>query len=259
MEHHVTWLHFLPGFVQLEHYFASHYSGLMGNPATIQAVAAAWLVAMLMLWTGWQTRKSLAQASDGGVVPSGDLSSRTLLELYATLLHKQMKSIIGKDCDRYFSVIATLGLFIMFSNLLGLLPGFMPPTDNWNTTMACGVFVFLYYHYHGIRVQGIGHFLHMANPIGQPIGWVLAPLFLPIELVSHISRPFSLGVRLATNMMGDHIVLVTLLGMVPLLVPIPLMVLGMIVCFVQTMVFVLLSCIYLAMATADHHEADGHA
>ncbi|RYF04349.1 MAG: ATP synthase F0 subunit A, partial [Deltaproteobacteria bacterium] len=172
-------------------------------------------------------------------------------------LYSQSRQIIGPDCARYFPMLATFTLFIFVSNVLGLIPGFAPPTDNWNTTFACGIFVFIYYNYHGIRTHGLGHIAHMANPVGEPWGWLLAPLMFPIELVSHCARPFSLGVRLAANMVGDHAVLLGFLGLVPILVPLPFMVLGLMVSLIQTLVFVLLSMIYIGMATADaHHGAD---
>ena len=111
---------------------------------------------------------------------------------------------------------------IFFSNLLGLIPGFAPPTDNWNTTFACSIFVFLYYNWHGVRAHGIGHLTHIANPVGTWWGWFLSPLMFPIELVSHIARPMSLGIRLSANMVGDHAVVAAFLGLVPILVPLPL-------------------------------------
>jgi F-type H+-transporting ATPase subunit a len=171
-------------------------------------------------------------------------------------LYGQMKQIIGKDAARYFPVLSTLTLFIFVSNILGLVPGMSAPTNNWNTTFACGIFVFLYYNYHGLRAHGWGHLAHMANPTGQWWGWFIMPLMLPIELVSHAARPFSLGVRLAANMVGDHAVMLGFLSLVPVLVPLPFMVLGLVVSVVQTLVFVLLSTIYIGLATAGGHADD---
>jgi F-type H+-transporting ATPase subunit a len=171
------------------------------------------------------------------------------------------KSIIGADCARYFPVLGTLTLFILVSNLIGLFPGMTPPTDNWNTTFACSICVFVYYNYHGLRTQGFGHIAHMANPIGQTWGWILSPLMFPIELVSHFARLFSLGVRLGANMVGDHAVMLGFLALVPVLVPLPFMALGLVVCLVQTLVFVLLSMIYIGLAVQtghDHDDAHGH-
>lgn len=266
MEHGVTWLHFLPGYRQIEAYLthtaaaAGHDSGLLfGNPILVQHVFAAAFVILVVVALAARARADLARAADGGLVPPPGFSVRNFVEVPLEALYGQMKQIIGKEAPRYFAVIGTLALFIFFSNALGLVPGFVPPTDNWNTTFACGLFVFLYYNWHGLRAHGLGHIAHMANPVGTWWGWFLAPLMFPIELVSHIARPASLGIRLAANMVGDHAVLTAFLGLVPILVPLPFMALGLMVALVQTLVFVLLTMIYIGLATAESEEHDEHA
>jgi F-type H+-transporting ATPase subunit a len=254
MEHGITWLSFLPGYQQLEAYMQAQGRGVLGNAILIQHVVAALLVALVVLFVAFKVRGALDRAGEGAVVPGPEVSLRNFVEVIFEALYGQMKQIIGPDCARYFPVLGTLAMFIFFSNLLGLIPGFTPPTDNWNTTFACGIVVFLYYNFHGLRAHGLGHIAHMANPTGQWWGWFLAPLMFPIELVSHIARPFSLGVRLAANMVGDHAVLLGFLGLVPILVPLPFMVLGLVVCVVQTLVFILLSMIYIGLATASTHD-----
>lgn len=258
MEHGVTWLTFLPGFRQLEAYLQTQSRGVLGAPALLQHVVSALLVALILLMVAWRTRADLRRAGANAVVPDGTISVRNIVEVLLESLYGQMKQIIGPDCARYFPVLSTLALFILVSNLLGLVPGFTPPTDNWNTTFACGIFVFLYYNWHGLRTHGFGHIGHMANPTGKWWGWFMAPLMFPIELVSNLARPFSLGVRLAANMVGDHAVVLGFLSLVPVLVPLPFMALGLMVSVVQTLVFVLLSTIYLGLATANAH-GDEHA
>lgn len=257
MEHGITWLSFLPGYADLEASAQAHFHGIMGAPLVIQHVLSALLVSIIVLFLSWRTRASLNRAGLNAVVPGPEISIRNVVEATLEALFDQMKQIIGHDAARYFPVLSTLALFIFCSNALGLIPGFTPPTDNWNTTFACGIFVFLYYNYHGLRTQGLNHIAHMANPTGQWWGWFLAPLMFPIELVSHVARPFSLGVRLAANMVGDHAVLLGFLSLVPVLVPLPFMALGLIVSIIQTLVFILLSMIYVGLATADAHH-DGH-
>ena len=260
MDHHTTWLSLIYGYDAFEaavKKLGAH--GVLGNPTVVQHVAAAVLVAIIVFMMSLRTRSALSQAGMGAVIPGPEISVRNIVEVVAEALYGQMQQIIGKDARRYFPVLFSLTLFIFFSNILGLVPGFTPPTDNWNTTFACGAWVFLYYNFHGIRAHGLGHIAHMANPTGQWWGWFMAPLMFPIELVSHIARPFSLGVRLAANMVGDHAVLLGFLALVPILVPLPFMALGLIVSVVQTLVFVLLSMIYIALAVADthHDEAKG--
>lgn len=265
MEHGVTWLSFLPGYKQLEAYFVhtaeqnGHTHGILfGGALGLNHVAAALLVSVVLVLVALKARGELNSAKDGGVIPNAKVSLGGIIDLALEALYGQMRSIIGPDAKRYFPVIATLAMFIFFSNVLGLVPGFTPPTDNWNTTFACGIFVFFYYNFHGLRVNGMAHIAHMANPTGQWWGWFLAPLLFPIEIVSHVARPASLGIRLAANMIGDHAVLGAFLGLVPILVPLPFLLLGLIVCVVQTFVFVLLSMIYIGMSVAVAHHNDEH-
>jgi F-type H+-transporting ATPase subunit a len=258
MEHGVTWLSFLPGYAAFQEFMRTYSEGLLGNPVVVQHVFAALLVALVVMGIAVVVRGDLNKAGDGAIVPDAKLSLRNFIEVPLEALYAQMGQVIGKDAARYFPVIGTLALFIFFSNILGLVPGFAPPTDNWNTTFACGIFVFLYYNWHGMRHNGLGHIAHMANPTGQWWGWFLSPLLFPIEVVSHCARPFSLGVRLAANMVGDHAVLAAFLGLVPILVPLPFLALGLLVCIVQTLVFVLLSMIYLALALESSHEEEHH-
>lgn len=259
MDHHTTWLTLLPFYATLESAVRQiQPRGVLGQPVIVQHVLSALLVVGALLLMATRVRGSIRRAGLGAVVPGPEISLRNLLEVVAEALLAQMRQIIGSDALRYFPVLFVMTLFIFFSNILGLVPGFVPPTDNWNTTFACGLLIFLYYNYHGLRVMGLGHIAHMANPTGQWWGWFLMPLMFPIELVSHMARPFSLGVRLAANMVGDHAVLLAFLGLVPLLVPLPFMALGLIVSLVQTLVFILLSMIYIGLAVAHGHD-DDHA
>ena len=264
MGHGMTWFSFLPGYQQIQHYLEAHHRGVLGGVPVAQHMFGAALVFVVLLLISLRARQQLKRSGDHAVIPDPEISIRNFLEVALEGLYKQSLQIIGKDGGRYFGVIGTLALFIFFSNALGLIPGFAPPTDNWNTTLACGAFVFLYYNYHGIRAHGMGHIAHMANPVGEWWGWFLAPLMFPIELVSHMVRPCSLAVRLAANMTGDHAVLAAFLGLVPILVPLPFLALGLMVSLIQTLVFVLLTMIYIGLSVADthgdeHHGAEAHA
>ena len=265
MGHGVTWFRFLPGYRQIEAYLTHTQSGavrhgfLFGSPITLQHVLAAVLVVIVVLLVGTRARVSITHAKDGGLVPDSKVSLRNIVEVALEALYNQARQIIGPETPRYFALISALAMFIFFSNLLGLIPGFTPPTDNWNTTFACGLFVFLYYNWHGLRAHGLGHIAHMANPVGTWWGWFLSPLMFPIELVSHIARPCSLAIRLAANMVGDHAVVTAFLGLVPILVPLPFMALGLLVVIVQTLVFVLLTMIYIGLAVASSHDEEHEA
>jgi len=266
MGHGVTWLSFLPGYEQLQRYLQAqtHNASLLGNAVVIQHVLAAALVVLIVSIVAIKAGRDIRREGENAIIPPPAPSIRNFVEVALEWLYGQARQIIGREAPRYFPVIGTLAMFIFFCNILGLVPGFAPPTDNWNTTAACAIFVFLYFNYHGVRVHGFGHIAHMANPAGTWWGWFLAPLLFPIELVSNLARPFSLTVRLAANMMGDHAVLAAFLGLVPPLLPLPFLLLGLVVCVVQTIVFVLLTTVYIGLAVAEshaeaHEEQEAHA
>lgn len=155
---------------------------------------------------------------------------------------------IGKTGRKYMPLIGGLAFFIFLSNLLGMLPTFSASTSNFNTTIACALVVFLYYNYEGLREHGMGYIKHFMGPML----W-LAPLMFPIEIISHLARPFSLGIRLFGNISGEHIVALVFYGMVPFLLPVPLMAIGLFAAFLQTFVFIMLSQVYIAGAIAHDH------
>jgi F-type H+-transporting ATPase subunit a len=145
-------------------------------------------------------------------------------------------------------VIGTLFVFIFASNLLGLIPVFQPATDNMNTTLALGLFVFLYYNYAGFKAHGAAYLKHFLGPVL----W-LAPLMLVIELASHLFRPLSLALRLRGNILGDHIVLGVFSGLVPYLLPVIFYGLGVFVAFMQAFVFCLMTMVYISLSTSHDH------
>ena len=149
---------------------------------------------------------------------------------------------------KFFPLIATIGLFILFSNLLGLIPGFESPTANLNTNLSMALVVFVLTHIMGVKIHG---WKYVKQFIG-PNPW-LAPLIFPIEIVGHLARPVSLTFRLFGNIEGGHIVLAVILLLVPLLVPLPILVLKLLICFIQTLVFMLLSMMYIAGAMEAAH------
>ena len=174
---------------------------------------------------------------------------RNLFEVLADTVLGLMAGVMGeKAAKRYLPLVGTLFFFILFSNLLGLIPGFLPPTDTLKTNLALSVSVFLLSHVFGVREHGLKYFKHFLGPI-----WWLAPLMLPIELISHIARPVSLAMRLLGNIVGDHKLVLVFFGILPFLLPLPFMVMGVLVCVVQAVVFSLLATVYIGQAVA-HEE-----
>ncbi len=155
---------------------------------------------------------------------------------------------MGHEGRKFFPLIATLCLYILASNLIGIFPGFESPTANLNTTASMAITVFFMTHIIGVRVHGIKYLKQFMGPI-----WWLTPLMLPIELIGHLARPLSLTMRLFGNIKGEDIVLAVVLMLVPALVPLPVFVLMIFTSFIQTIVFMLLTMMYIAGATAEAH------
>jgi F-type H+-transporting ATPase subunit a len=175
---------------------------------------------------------------------------QNVLELIIQFFETLLAELIGEEGQKYLPMVATLGLFILACNLLGLVPGFMSPTSKINVTAGCALTVFVYYHWQGIKSQGFFKYLkHFMGPIP-----FLAPLMLPIEVISHFSRPLSLSMRLFGNIFAEELLILIMASILPFLLPLPFMLIAIITAIVQAYVFVLLSCIYIAGAVAHEEE-----
>lgn len=171
-----------------------------------------------------------------------------LFEMVVETVLKFMDDVMGEGGRRYFPLIGTLAIFILISNLLGIVPGFMSPTSNINTNAAMAITVFLATHYVGFRAHGFKYVKHFTGPY-----LMLAPLMFPIELIGHFARPLSLTVRLFGNIRGEDMVLIILAFLVPYFVPMPMMFLAIFTSLIQTFIFILLSMNYLAGAMHEAH------
>jgi len=161
----------------------------------------------------------------------------------------QAHEIIGHDSEKFTAYLTTLGFFILLCNLLGLVPGFESPTGSPVVPLGCAVLTFVYYHAQGVKKQGVFPYLkHFAGPMP-----LLAPLMVPIELVSHLARMLSLTVRLYANMFAGDLVTMVFFSLIPIGLPIIFMALHLGVSIIQTYVFVLLAMIYLQGAVATEH------
>ncbi|MCB9614677.1 MAG: F0F1 ATP synthase subunit A [Sandaracinus sp.] len=216
-------------------------------------------VLILLTYVGMRAKSRFGDTKKG-IVPDDRLNAATFAELFTGSVLNLMTQVMGKDAAKAFlPLIGTCAFVIFFSNVLGLIPGFLPPTDNLNTTAAMAIVIFLATHYYGIKKQGFGaYFAHFMGPV-----IALAPLIFLIELISHFVRPVTLAVRLTANMFADHAVVGAFLGLsaAAFFVPFPIAVylLGCIVVTVQTLVFCLLSMVYIGSAIAEHeHHDHGH-
>jgi F-type H+-transporting ATPase subunit a len=180
------------------------------------------------------------------LVPS---KRQSVLEMIFTLFEGLVTDTVGPEGRKYLPVIGTVGLFIFSANMIGLVPGFMSPTSKLNVTVGCALVVFFYYHAQGVRAQGLKYFKHFLGPIPA-----LAPLMIPIEIISHFSRPVSLSMRLFGNIFAEELLIVIMASIIPFLLPLPFMAVAIFTSIIQAFVFVLLACIYIAGAVA--HEED---
>jgi F-type H+-transporting ATPase subunit a len=201
----------------------------------------AYLLLIIIGFLAWRYRSKMK------LVPSG---FQHILEMFSDTIHGFLLEIVGPKGSKYFPLIGTLAIFIFISNIAGLVPGFMSPTSNLNTTVACALTVFFYYHYQGIREHGLLKYLkHFTGPV-----WWLAPIMIPIELIGHLARIMSLSIRLFGNIMGEDIVIIILFMLAPQLIPLPMMFMAIFTSFLQAFIFIMLSMMYIAgaVATEEH-------
>ncbi len=222
------------------------------------------LVAIILILIGLLYRIKIGgMTKEQKILPDSNISLRNFVELYGNFIYAQCKAVLGEeDAPKYFKFISALFIMIFLSNVIGLIPGFLPPTEYINTTLALGALSFIYYNIKGCKELGTMNYLaHFAGPL-----WYMAILIFPIEILSNFIRPLSLALRLRGNMMGDHHVLTTFLNLEILGVnvgalgaAIPFYFLGLLVCFIQAYVFTMLSMVYISLATAHHDHDEHHA
>jgi F-type H+-transporting ATPase subunit a len=193
----------------------------------------------------WIFKGKLSESEPGG--------AQQTLEISVLAVRNMIQDIIGPHGLKYFPVVMTFAVLILVSNLMGLFPLFMSPTAATSVTFALGLSSFLYYNYIGIAENGLfGHLKHLAGPI-----WWIAPLIFPIELISNLIRPFSLGIRLFGNLFADEKVMQTVASLAPpwtWFAPMALMPLSVFVALIQTFVFILLSQLYISEVSHAPHE-----
>jgi len=207
-------------------------------------------VVVLLMIVAYLGTRGLRRDQKKSFVPEAKLTFRSAGEMIVEGILKIVKDNMGPRGPEFMMIIGALALFIFVSNVLGLIPGFHSPTETLNTTGACAITVFFLTHYYGLREHGIRYLKQFTGPVI----W-LAPLIVPIELIGHFVRPVSLSIRLFGNIFGDHYVVGVVFGLVPFLLPLPMMALGLFVAVVQTLVFILLSMAYFSGAIEGHeHE-----
>ena len=232
MEHPFTWVSVIPGLSALPEH-----------------AATSLLVASTLILFAYLANRQLATASDAAI-PDDSLTLRNLAELLVEGVTGMAEGVLGHQGRRYVPFYGSFFLFILCANLIGLVPGFAPPTSNFNVTFALGVTSFVAYNVYGFREQGVDYLKHFVGPI-----WWLGILMVPLELIDNFVRPFSLALRLFGNMTGDHVVLEIFTDLTKVVVPVVFYALGAFVSLIQAFVFTLLSLVYVSLAVGhgDHH------
>ncbi|REJ74653.1 MAG: ATP synthase F0 subunit A [Acidobacteria bacterium] len=175
-----------------------------------------------------------------------------LFEIIVQALSNMLEDVIGHGAaKRFLPLIGGFALFIFLSNLCGHFFFLQPPTQSPWVTFALSITACVIYHVLGVREHGIGYVKQFLGP-GPPPVW-LWPLMFLLEILSHLARVLSLGVRLYGNIFGEHVAVGVFFALVPFLLPLPLMALGLFAAFIQTFIFIMLTSVYIAGAEASEH------
>ncbi len=175
--------------------------------------------------------------------------AQQVAEMVHEAIGSQSEQIIGHGYEQFQSFVVCIFLFVLLNNLLGAIPGIPAPTSHPVVPLGLAALTFLYYNFYGIRTQGvIGYIKHFAGPV-----WWMAWLILPIEIISHLARVLSLTIRLYANMFASDLVTLVFFSLIPVAVPAIFIGLHVAVSVIQAFVFMLLTMIYLSLATAHEH------
>jgi F-type H+-transporting ATPase subunit a len=218
-----------------------------GDLPAPEPVVTAGFVALLLIAFAVYVRPKLAR-TEAAITPERGFTARNFAETFVEAISGMAEGVIGHHYERYVPLLATFFIFILVSNLIGLVPGFAPPTADFNITFGLGVVAFFAYHAYGTREHGWKYVKQFLGPVV-----FLAPLMLVVELFSHMFRPVSLGIRLFANMFADHQVVEIFTDLTKVGVPVIFYVLGAFVGVVQAFVFTMLSAIYIALAISHDH------
>ena len=236
-----------------------HFNWLMLAPGVTHDtvhVATAAAVGGVLVATAFAGRAALGKG-DAAVAPASRFSLKGVLEMILEFIVGIVDMVIGEEGRKYVPMFASIFTFVWVQNLVGLLPGMTPATDNINTTLAVGIFSFLVYNYYGLKENGWDYVKHFFGPVTGLVWIPMMILMLAIEVIGHAVRPLTLGLRLYGNIMADHTVLSVFLSMFESMwfIPVPAIFYGMgiFVASMQAFVFTMLSMIYVSMAIA-HEE-----
>jgi F-type H+-transporting ATPase subunit a len=270
MPEHTSFLSYLiamfPALGENMHNFGTTFIGQKPVDAHgAEPLVASLLVVLVLIGLAFKVKSQLTDY-EKSVIPDDKLTLRTFFEIFIGYFYGMMKDMMGPTrAKKFFPVVGTAACFILFSNVLGMIPGFLPPTASWNITAGCSLVTLGAFTYYGLKEQGFESIKHLAGPwMGLPMLPINILIFSIEFLSTFIIRPITLSIRLMLNIAVDHLLLSIMLGIFTLFLPIPIMILGTLVAVVQVLVFCLLTSIYIALATEGHGDhggehAAGHA
>ncbi len=223
-------------------------------------VQASILAGFLILAAGMLIRRRIA-TENGGLVPDEGVTLRNCFEVIVEALANLARDRMGDDWRKYFPIVGTMFVFILFSNLIGLLPGIEGATSDVNTTAAWAVISWIAYTWIGIAKHKQKYLIKFMGPsffekeiMGRTVHFrLLAPLMMALEIPLDLARMLTLAIRLLANMFADHTVIAVWLSLVPIGIPAIFMGLGLIVSFLQAFIFSLLTMIYIGLALEEPH------
>ncbi|HLJ90121.1 MAG TPA: F0F1 ATP synthase subunit A [Candidatus Angelobacter sp.] len=220
----------------------SHIGIKVANPAAPinNIVAMELLVTVLLIAFFFLVRMRLSPDNPGAL--------QHIAEMAEEFISGQAHEIIGHDYRPHVAYLMTVGFFILFCNLLGLVPGFESPTASPAVPLGCAITTFVYYNFYGIRRHGAHYIKQFMGPV---LG--LSPVMFAIEVISHLARILSLTVRLYANMFAGDMVTIAFFSLVPILVPVAFLGLHLFVSLVQTFIFVVLTMVYVGLAVSEEH------
>jgi F-type H+-transporting ATPase subunit a len=223
------------GLLEMLHLHPHHPQAPIPNSVAMEVLVCLFLIVMFFI-----VRFGLSVDRPGAL--------QHVFELVVGFIEQQSHEIIGPHSEAHTPFLVSLALFILFCNLIGLVPGFESPTAVPIVPLGCALVAFFYYQAQGFKHSGIKYLAHFAGPMPA-----LAPLMIPIELISHLARVLSLTIRLFANMFAGDMVTLVFFSLVPLGIPILFLGLHLGVSFLQAYIFVLLTTVYLAGAVAEEH------
>ncbi len=251
-----TWLTYLLEYV---HGTLAHNAGLIGKSFVLhkapdwkswEPLITALLVCVVLILISLRVRSKLSRTEDA-VVPDDRLTLRTFMETFLGYFYDLAKGVMGPErAKQYFPIIGGSACFVFFANVVALVPGFPVCTSSLSITTGSALVVFVLFNLYGLKENGWDYVKHLAGPV-----WYMMPLIFVIEVISLCVRPITLAVRLMLNMAVDHLIVAIFLGLIGVVIPLPAMILTIVVVVVQTLVFALLTSIYIGLATepAEHH------